>query len=387
MQREELLRKELLATVESIAPVVAEHVAASEALGRLDDATMAALRKTRLLGYWCPRELGGLEADPVTHVIVLEALTRIDAATGWTVGILAGASGLAGAYLPATTTRRLFANGIPPMAGSTMLGGVANPVSGGYRVKGRWPYGSGIHHADWVAAAVIIPGIPLPAGGRLVLLPRDQVVIHDNWHVAGLRGSGSSDYSIDDQFVAEEMTFSLIDFLTGNAVTGGATFKLGRPALVTPFHIGIALGIARHALDEISAQVMNKGRGFPSSSLATQPHVQFALGKAEIELAAARAFGLQVMADLYAEAQGGAVPPPSRQGEVRAAGSYITEIAQRVTTTAFQVAGGSALFDTNPLQRCFRDIAAAGQHFMVSQSAYRAMGMFKLNQPDANPML
>ena len=63
MQREELLRKELLATVESIAPVVAEHAAASEALGRLNDATMAALRKTRLLGYWCPRELGGLEAD------------------------------------------------------------------------------------------------------------------------------------------------------------------------------------------------------------------------------------------------------------------------------------------------------------------------------------
>lgn len=77
----------------------------------------------------------------------------------------------------------------------------------------------------------------------------------------------------------------------------------------------------------------------------------------------------------------------ARQAEVRAAGSYITEVAQRVTTAAFQAAGGTALFDTNPLQRCFRDIAAAGQHFMVSQSAYRAVGMFKLDQPDANLML
>jgi indole-3-acetate monooxygenase len=387
MQREEDLRRELLAEVKSIAPVVAEQAAASESLGRLSEPTMAALRKTRLLRYWCPLELGGLEADPVTHVIVLEALTRVDAAAGWTLGILAGASGLAGAYLPAPTTRRLFANGVPPVAGTTMLGGVAEPAPGGYRVRGRWQYASGIYHADWVAAATMIPGMSLPAGGRLVLLPRDQVVVHDNWQVAGLRGSGSSDYSVEDQFVPEEMTFSLIDFLTGNAVTGGATFKLGRPSLVTPFHIGIALGIARRALDEISSQATDKGRGFPPSTLTSQPHIQFALGKAEIELAAARAYGLQVMGDLYAEAQGGRVPPPPRQAEVRAAGSYITEVAQRVTMVAFQSAGGTALFDTNPLQRCFRDIAAAGQHFMVSQSAYRAVGQFKLNQPDANPML
>ena len=220
-----------------------------------------------------------------------------------------------------------------------------------------------------------------------MLLPRNQVVVHDNWQVAGLRASGSSDYSIEDQFVPEDMSFSLVDLILGNAVTGGAAVRLGRPSIVTSFHIGIPLGIARRALDEISKQAVEKGRGLPPLSLATQPHVQFAPGKAEIELAAARAYGLRVMSDLYREAQTGHVPPPARQAEVRAAGTYITEVAQRVTTTAFQAAGGTALFDSNPLQRCFRDIAAAGQHFMVSQSVYRAVGMFKLNQPDANPML
>ena len=81
------------------------------------------------------------------------------------------------------------------------------------------------------------------------------------------------------------------------------------------------------------------------------------------------------------------MPPPTKQAEARAACTYITEVAQRVTTVAFQAAGGGALFDSNPLQRCFRDISAAGQHFVVSQSAYRALGQFKLDQPDANPML
>jgi 3-hydroxy-9,10-secoandrosta-1,3,5(10)-triene-9,17-dione monooxygenase len=93
------------------------------------------------------------------------------------------------------------------------------------------------------------------------------------------------------------------------------------------------------------------------------------------------------MSSLYAETQAGRLPPPTRQAEARAAATYITEVAQRVTAVAFQSAGGGALFDTNPLQRCFRDIYAAGQHFLVSQSSYRALGQFKLGQPDANPML
>jgi len=387
MQREEELRRELLAELESIAPVVAEQAAESESLGRLSEPTMAALRSTRLLEFFAPRELGGLEADPVTQLLVLEALARIDASTSWTLGILAGVSGFAGAYLPVATTRRLYAEAIPPIVGSLMPKGTAERVPGGYRVSGRWPYGSGIHHAKWVGAGAVIPGEPIPQGARLVYLPREQVVIHDNWQVSGLRGSGSSDYSIEDQFVPEDMTVSFTDLFMGQAVTGGAAFRLGLPAWVAAFHIGIALGIARRALDEIFKQAIEKGRGFPPSPLPTQPHVQFALGKAEIELAASRAYGLQVTASLYEEAQAGQLPSPEHQAEARAASAYITEVAQRVTMAAFQAAGGTALFDTNPLQRCFRDITAAGQHFVVSQSAYRAMGQFKLNQPDANPML
>jgi alkylation response protein AidB-like acyl-CoA dehydrogenase len=166
------------------------------------------------------------------------------------------------------------------MAGSFLPKGIAEPVPGGYRVKGRWPYGSGIYHADWVSAGASVPGQPATAGARLVLLPRNQVVIHDNWQVAGLRGSGSSDYSIEEQFVPEEMSLLLMDVFMGKAVTGGPALRLGLPAGVAPFHIGIALGIARHALDEISTQAVEKGRGFPPSTLPTQPHVQFALGKA-----------------------------------------------------------------------------------------------------------
>jgi alkylation response protein AidB-like acyl-CoA dehydrogenase len=387
MASNESLRDEMLAEVEAVAPILAEHAPQSERLGRLDEPTVEALRKTRLLRFACPRELGGYEADPVTTMEVLEAVTRVDGSAGWTLGILALTSAIAGAFLPVKTAQRIFAKGVPPMAGMIGPRGKAEPVDGGYRVTGRWAFGSGIHHADWVIAGAFLPGQSLPAGIRMVLLPRGQVVIHDNWQVAGLKGSGSCDYSIENVFVPDEMTFPFMDAILGNAVTGGAALRLGLPAFVAGFHMAIALGIARRALDEITEQAVEKGRGSPPSPLPTHPHFQFALAKAELQLASARALAFQVLSSVWMEARAGRVPPPAMQAEARAAAVYITEVAQRVTTVAFQSAGGGALFDTNPLQRCFRDVHAAGQHFVVSQSAYRALGQFKLAQPDANPML
>jgi alkylation response protein AidB-like acyl-CoA dehydrogenase len=385
--QDELLRTELLAEVESIAPILAEHAVSSEKLGRLDAPSIEAVRKTRLLRMFCPRELGGLEADPVTAVLVLEALARIDGSAGWTIGILSSAALFAGPYLPAATARRIYAGGVPPMAGSLLPKGQAEPVSGGYRVKGRWPYASGIHHADWVLAGTFVSDEPGLAGARVVGLPKEQVVIHDNWQVAGLKGTGSCDFSIENVFVPEEMTCALMDMIHGNAVTGGPSVRLGLPAGVASFHIGIPLGIARRALDEITTQAIEKGRGFPPSPLPAQPHFQYALGKAEIELASARALALQLLSELYDETEARGTPPPLRQAQARAASAHITEIAQHVTSIAFQAAGGGALFDANPLQRCFRDVLAAGQHFVVSQTSYEALGKFRLNQPDANPML
>src|SRR5215469_8887219 len=226
MKSDESLRDELLAEVEAVAPVLREHASQSEKLGRLDEATVEALRTTRLLRFACPRELGGYEADPVTAMELLEAVARIDGSAGWTLGILALTSAIAGAFLPVKTAQRIFAKGVPPMAGLIAPKGKAEPVDGGYRVTGRWVFGSGIHHADWVVAGASLPGDSLPTGPRgagvqMVLLPRGQVVIHDNWQVAGLKATGSCDYSIENVFVPDEMTFPAMDMILGNAVTGG----------------------------------------------------------------------------------------------------------------------------------------------------------------------
>jgi alkylation response protein AidB-like acyl-CoA dehydrogenase len=273
------------------------------------------------------------------------------------------------------------------MAGMNAPRGQAERVDGGYRVNGRWAFGSGIHHAEWLIAAPFVSGQPGIEGIRIVVVPREQVLIHDNWQAAGLKASSSCDYSIENEFVPDEMTFSLAEALLGKLVSGAPALRLGFPAVVTPFHMGIALGIARHALNEITAQAVQKGRNFQPSPLSTHPQFQSALGKAELELGAARALALQILSGAWDQVRAGEMPPPDQQAQARAAAAYVTELALSVTTVAFQAAGGGALFDTNPLQRCFRDVYAAGQHFLVSRSSYRALGQFQLRQPDADPML
>ena len=345
MERNVQLRRELLAEVEAVAPTLAAHAADSEGLARLNPPSIEALRKTRLLRFICPKERGGDEADPVTHLEIIEALAKIDGSAAWTVGIVAGTSMIVAAFLPPASGKKIFAGGVPPMAGMLLAPrGRAEPVNSGYRVGGRWSFGSGIHHADWVLASPVVPGEPFPAAVRVVVLPRNQVVIHDNWQVAGLKASGSCDYSIDDVFVPEEMTFRFTDMLSGAAVAGGAALKVGTPALIMPIHFGIALGVARRALDEVTVQAIEKSRGLPPSLLVAQAQFQFSLGKAELELASARALAIAVMSAAWEQAATGSVPPPAMQAEVRAAASYVTEVAQRVTTGCVSSCGRGCTF-------------------------------------------
>jgi hypothetical protein len=49
-------------------------------------------------------------------------------------------------------------------------------------------------------------------------------------------------------------------------------------------------------------------------------------------------------------------------------------------------AGGSALFLTNKLQRCFRDLVASGQHLAVSDTAYEAHAQFLLGLGESVPV-
>jgi len=122
------------------------------------------------------------------------------------------------------------------------------------------------------------------------------------------------------------------------------------------------------------------------SRLASRPSFQKSLGECDLRLKAARTLVIHLLEEAWDQASQGVIPGPQLQGEMRSSATFATSVALDVVTTAFRYGGGSALYTTSVLQRCLRDLNAAAQHLMVSDSAYENHGQFMLDIPDADPM-
>jgi indole-3-acetate monooxygenase len=373
-------RRALLDAVEHVRATVATGADEAERLRTLPATTVAALRETGLLGLKLPGVLGGAEADPVTQMDVIEALTTIDASAGWCLMVGATTGALPGVFLGDDAVAVVFEGGRMPLAaGCYMPTGHAVAAPGGFRVTGRWAFASGIRHAAWVSGtAWVVRDGAQTAERRVFVVRTDDVEIHDTWYVAGLRGTGSCDFSVKDHFVPETFTW---DIERAQPRRGGALYRLGLPAFVTNEHAAFALGVARRALDVVTALAATKARGLRPSSLAGRATFQRFVGEAQLRLGAARALAVELNEAAWTTVGIGDALTARQHAELRSAAVLATEVALDVTARAFRYAGGSALYDASVLQRCLRDLSAGAQHFMVSDSAYEGLGQLLLGLP------
>ena len=379
-------RNALLALVRDVRETVAASADESERIGTLAPAAVEVMRDAGLFTLKLPGVLGGAEADPVTQIEVIEALSYIDASAGWCLMIGATAIGQPGAFTEDEAVAQIFGGErIPTGATSTALRGVATRVEGGYMLTGRWPFASGVRHAEWMTAGAAVENPRDGDPARLsMVFPVSEGHIHDNWHVTGLEGSGSNDISASEVFVPESFTWESATWMPKR---GGAIYRMGRPGFVANEHSGIALGIAQRALDEIVGLAPKTKRGNPPvSSLADREAFRGDIAACDFRLRAARSLAHDVFERAYQTASQGHVPDDALQSEMRAVSAYVTQVAIDVATTAFRYAGGSAIHRSNILQRCLRNINAAAQHFMVSDTALENYGATLLDMSDIKPM-
>ena len=384
--QEEKKREALLAAVEEVRPVLEAQAEEGEAIGTLPRASVDALHNAGLFAMKLPKELGGAEADPMTQLEVIEAVSRIDPSAGWCVMIGSGSIAQPAAFLPDDAIEVMFSGErIPKAASSPAQGGTAKPVEGGYMVSGQWSFASGIRHSDWVRGGALVPGEGNESDRHIVcVIPTSQVEIVDNWHVAGLKGTGSNDFRASKLFVPESFTWNLWN---PKRYRGGPMFLLGRPGSVIAGHAAFALGVARRALDVIIEQASASRRGYYNrTALSDRGAFQRDLGYSDLKLRASRALTIEVINEAWEEVCEGRTPGPPFQARMRATSTYVTRVAVEVTETAFRYAGGRAIFESQVLQRCFRDIHAGVQHLMVSDKAYENHAQFLLGFPEANAM-
>ena len=225
----------LLDRARALTPLIEAEAERSEVLGTMAPAIIDAVADSGLFGILVPAELGGLEADLVTSLAVFEELAYADGSTGWSTMANATTSCFAAIYTGDEAVATMFGAGSSVHAG--MLGpmGEATPVDGGFLVSGRYQFGSGSGHADWIGAGVMetVDGEPavselgLPAM-RVMFLRREQAEFLGNWDVMGLAGTGSYDYVVDQVEVPEAFSFLLLE---ASPRRGGPIFNVGLFAL------------------------------------------------------------------------------------------------------------------------------------------------------------
>ena len=298
-------RRILMDAVEEVGGVLEAGREEAEKTGTLPRASVEALEESGLLRLKLPRVLGGAEADLITQLDVLEAVSRIDSAAGWCLMIGAASVGSLAAFLPDDAIQEVFADGKPPRAAGVFSPfGTAVPVNGGYQVSGWWRFGSGILHSQWVAAGarVVAEEDGHPDQVRVVV-PTSDLEIHDNWQVMGLRGTGSCDFSADNLFVPARFAW---DVSSAEPKRGGGLYRMGRPGFVTNEHSAFALGVARRALDVVAEEAASKIRGYNSENpLTRRPVFQRALGECDLRLRAARALNVETLEEAWQAASRG----------------------------------------------------------------------------------
>lgn len=375
-------KTDLLARVSSVAPLLGETAAQSENERRLCPAAIDALHNAGLFGVWVPGEVGGFDAGLVEQTEVMIAVAHADMSACWTMMIGNTVTGVLASSLPDAGLADVFAGErLPVAAGSLKPSGKALRVDGGYRVTGKWGFGSGIHHSSWISANCMtqVEGQPRPIA---LAVPISQVEVFDDWHVAGLCGSGSSSYAVDDVYVPDTHVLSPTP-LRGSTRNGYTRLRIPLE------HASVSLGGARRALDETAAMAAAKHRLVDPQSVSEKQSFQVELGKLEAQWHTLRAGvldGAEALEDAIkvATQDDGASFDPTQVSAVaarlRGVCAYATESALVIGGRALRYAGAGAVLSDHPLQRIYRDLTVSAQHVMVSDESYEALGKIALEQ-------
>ena len=371
----------------SLEPLIREHAEALEE-GRFPPPLVDALHEAGVFRAMLPHELGGLEAEPVEWLQMIEELSRINASVGWNAFIQ---SGIGLTFLDPETFERFRERGGGRLILAMNLGrmaGKAVRVEGGYRVSGRWPFASGSPFATWLGGMSMVcdedgspvlraNGLPQPL---LAIWPADQARIIDTWDGLGLRGTGSGDFEISGLFGPQDQVNTE---LFGTPNYDRALFRIKEMPEIG--HGAHALGVASAALESFVAAVNSKPLPGSSRQLAMghmQAH-QIAFARADVLVRAARTLLHETVRAAYEDATVHAELDLELRVRLREANIFTVRAAREAVGLVFEMAGSSAVYRGRPIEQAFRDINTAASHTNYVESAYTAIGSYFLTRDRA----
>ena len=375
----------------ALRPLARNHADETEAGRRLAPPVCDAIARAGLFRMLVPQEIGGLETDAGSMVRAIEELAAGDAAAGWCL-MIGATTGVASAQLPREGAEEIYgADPLTVTGGMLMPRGRAIRVDGGYSVSGRWSFGSGIDHSAWMLGGSTVHGPDGPELNesgtphmRMFYFPKEDIRIHDTWNVSGLRGTGSHDYEVSDAFVPDRRTCPIGG---GRPWATGTLYRFPLYGLLALGIAGVALGLARDAIAELSSLAGGKVPTGSRRPLAERSGAQTGIAEAEALRQSARAFLLGTVDDVWARVDSGGKMSVEDRAMLRLAATNAAHSGARAVDLCYNLGGGSSIYAENRLQRDFRDIHTLTQHVMVGPSTLEVVGRVMLGVATDTSML
>jgi alkylation response protein AidB-like acyl-CoA dehydrogenase len=381
----------------ALQPALREHHVEIEREQRFPRTLVERMREAGFYRMVIPRALGGLEVDPLTYLRVVELLAEGCGSVGWNLANNSIGQ-LVTLGLPDEGVQEIHGNGPANLAGTAVPGGgQATPVEGGYRVTGRWTFGSGCHEAAWMLGSfqILDDGKPRlsPEGKPLFwrgIFPRAEAeIVPGSWDVAGLRGTGSFDWTVSDVFLPERRTMVHAGIPLDNQWSRwpGTTYQLPAVCWVGPHHSAVITGIARAGIDALIELAGGKQpRGRPVGLLCDSPQVQDAVGRADAILNAGRAYRTAMIAELWNTIAGGGETTLEQRARCRLASTYAGQSAREAMDLMYHLGGSTSFKRESRLAECWRDLHTVGQTVTIAPEWYPIGGRVYLGL-DPGPRL
>jgi 3-hydroxy-9,10-secoandrosta-1,3,5(10)-triene-9,17-dione monooxygenase len=357
----------LVERARALVPALLERGREADELRRIPDRTIADFHEAGFFKMFQPKRFGGFEVEPRTFFDVQMTIASGCPSSAWVLGVLGVHAWQLALFAPEAQDEVWGKDPKTLISSSYAPTGKIERTDGGYRVSGRWSFSSGCDHAQWVFLGGFVPTTDGPPDMRTFLLPRADYRIDDNWHVAGLRATGSKDIVVEGAFVPEHRTHRLIDGYKrsspGNAVNKAPLYKLPFGQVFVRSVSTSAIGAAQGALDAYCRVAAKRVAAGDGSKVAEDVAAQLVAAQAASLIDEVKVVLYRNLDEMMALVRADRELPLDRRIRFRYDSSNAVVKCVRAVDDLFTASGGRAIFVDSPIQRFFQDVHAARAHY------------------------
>ena len=308
--------------IDALVERVRERAAEAEELRRLPEPTIVEAERAGLLDLVTPPAHGGRGGGLRELADITRRLAHGCASSAWTLSFLSMHNWLLSRF-PERAQGEFWRDRSFVMAPAPLApGGTAEPVEGGLRVTGEWAWATGVMHADWVIVHVVVDAAS--ADIRFAALPAEEVTIHDIWHTAGMRGTGSNTVVVSGGFVPHHRTVSTADFMAARPGPPDPSYALGGYPVIPVLCLmaaAPALGSAERCVEIVAGELGERVLAYTlGERQADKPAAQVRIAAALARVRAARAYWDDAIGHLESRMAGGGRAHDRRASRVAAGG-------------------------------------------------------------------